>query len=182
MSKPRTWARHYQDEWQARAGDPRLPYWLRVAALAFGSHADNGHARFKRGEIALILGTLDQSTGEIRSFANVRREIGRAVEYGWLEPGSYWGCLIVPAHSIRKGDLGTRQAPCPLAASHKKRTPNRSLSERNGLLKPTPSERFTTESAHSVNGSEREPFCSGLYPVREDRQATDLPDLKDRAS
>jgi hypothetical protein len=179
---PRTWARHYQDDWQARAGDPRLPYWLRVAALAFGSHANNGHARFKRGEIALILGTVDQSTGELRPFANVRREIGRAVEYGWLDEGSYWGCLIVPAHSIRKGELGTRPSPCPLAASHKKRSPNRSLSERNGSLKPTPSERFEAETAHSVNGLQREPLLSVLCPVRQDRHPTDLPHLKDQAS
>ena len=155
-----------------------MPYWLRVAALAFGSHTDNGHARFKRGEIALILGTLDQRTGEIRPFANVRREIGRAVEYGWLEAGSYWGCLIVPAHSIRKGDLGTRQAPCPLAASHKQRTANRSLSERNGSLKPTPGERFGARTAHSVNGSQREAPLSDLYRVRQDPNATDLPRRK----
>lgn len=172
--KSRTWARHYQDDWQARAGDPRLPYWLRVAALAFGSHADNGHARFKRGEIALILGTVDGQTGELRPFANVRREVARAVEYGWLEPGSYWGCLIVPAHSIRRGDLIARQKPCPLAASHKQRTPNRSPSERNGGVKPTPSERFEPRSAHSVNGSQRETPLSVLSRVRQDPAATHL--------
>jgi hypothetical protein len=68
------------------------------------------------------------------------------------------------------------------SASHKKRTPNRSLSERNGSLKPTPSERFEAESAHSVNGSQREPLLSVLYPVRQDRHTTDLPHLKDQAS
>jgi hypothetical protein len=182
---PRVWARHFQDDWQARAGDPRLPYWLRVAALAFGSHADNGHARFKRGEVALILGALDHDTGEVRPFANVRREIARAVEYGWLEDGSYWGCLIVPAHfvpahSIRKGDMGTRPPACPLAARHKERAANRSLSERNGSLKPTPSERFEPESAHSVSGSQRESLLSVLSPVRQDRNPTDQP--KEKAS
>lgn len=171
MSKPspRVWARHFQDDWQARAGDPRLPYWLRVTALAYGSHADNGHARFKRGEVALILGSVDQETGEVRPFANVRREIARAVEYGWLENGSYWGCLIVPAHSIRKGDLATRPAPCPLAARHKERTANRSLSDRNDSLKPTPGERFSPETAHSVNGSQRESLLSVLSPGRQVR-------------
>lgn len=149
-----------------------MPYWLRVTALAYGSHADNGHARFKRGEVALILGTVDHETGELRPFANVRREISRAVEYGWLEEGSYWGCLIVPAHSIRKGELGHRPAPCPLAARHQARC-NRSLSERNGDPKPTPSERFTARTAHSVNGSQREPLLSVLSPVRQDRNATE---------
>lgn len=155
MSAPeaRGWARHYQDDWQARAGDPRLPYWLRIAALAFGSHTENGHAKFKRGEIAVVLGSVDHETGEFKPFANVRREIARAIEYGWLEDGSFWGCLVVPAHSIKKGHLA-RRSPCPLARKHKERV-NRSLSERNGVAKPTPSERFEDESAHSVNGSER---------------------------
>lgn len=171
---PRTWARHFQDDWQARAGDPRLPYWLRVAALAYGSHADNGHARFKRGEVALILGTMDKATGEVRPFANVRREIARAVEFGWLEPGSYWACLIVPAHSIKKGEMGARNRPCPLAQRHHDRA-NRSPGERNGDLKPTPGERFEPRTAHSVNGSERKPPLSVLYPVRQDR-----PDPKGR--
>ena len=165
---PRVWARHFQDDWQARAGDPRLPYWLRVTALAYGSHHDNGHARFKRGEVALILGTVDHETGEVRPHANVRREIARAVEFGWLEDGSYWGCLIVPAHSIRKGDLATTPAACPLAARHRDRR-NRSLSERNDVSKPTPGERFEPETAHSVNGSQREPLLSVLSPVRQDR-------------
>lgn len=156
----RPWARHFQDDWQARAGDPRMPYWLRVAALAYGSHTDNGHARFKRGEVALILGSVDPITGELRPFANVRREIARAVEYGWLADGSYWGCLIVPAHAIRKGDLYKTPKPCPLAPRHAKR----SLSERNGSPSSTPSERFEARSAQSVSGSEREPLCSVLYP------------------
>lgn len=145
-----------------------MPYWLRVAALAYGSHTDNGHARFKRGEVALILGTVDHDTGEVRPFANVRREIARAVEYGWLEDGSYWGCLIVPAHAIRKGDLGKKPAPCPLTPRHQARA-NRSLTERNGLPQPTPSERFSTRTAHSLNGSQRESLLSVLSPVRQDR-------------
>lgn len=152
----RAWARHYQDDWQARAGDPRLPYWFRIAALAFGCHTENGHARFKRGEVALVLGSLDPKTGELRPFANVRREIARAVEYGLLEEGSYWGCLVVPAHSIKKGNLA-RATPCPLARKHRERS-NRSVSERNGSAKPTPSERFGDVSAHSVSGSQREPL------------------------
>lgn len=157
----RVWARHYQDDWQARAGDPRLPYWLRVSALAYGSHADNGHARFKRGEVALILASVDRGTGEVRLFANVRREIARAVEFGWLEDGSYWGCLIVPAHAIHKGTLYLKPKPCPLTAHHRERS-NRSPSERLGVLKPTPSERFGTQTAHPVSGLQRKSLLSDL--------------------
>lgn len=167
----RTWARHYQDDWQSRAGDPRMPHWLRVASLAYGSHTDNGHAKFKRSEVALILGTVDRETGEVKPYANVRRAIAEAVAYGWLEEGSYWGCLIVPAHSIRRGDLSRKPAPCPLSANHKERR-NRSLSERNVVHSSTLSERFEDESAHSANGSERKPLLSVLYPT-DDHESPD---------
>lgn len=170
MSDVRVWARHYQDDWQARAGDPRLPYWLRVAALAYGSHANNGHARFKRGQIALVLATVDGDTGEVRPFANVRREIARAVEYGWLVEGSYWACLIVPAHSIRKGEL-SRVPRCPLHPRHQERA-NRSLSERKEVVTPTPSERFNERSVHSVSGSERDHLSSVLLPTAEQEAAS----------
>jgi hypothetical protein len=144
VNTERPWARHYFDEWQSRAGDPRLPYWLRVAALAFGSHEDNGHARFKRGEIALVLGT------PARPYTNVRRAIGDAVTYGWLADGSFWGCLIVPLHAVRKGPWATPK-PCPIHT-------NRSLSERKGPISSTPDERFEPVTAHSVSGSERAPL------------------------
>lgn len=162
-----TWARHYQEAWHSRSGDPRLPHWLRVAALAYGSHGENGHARFKRGEVALILGRVEPLTGEIHPYANVRRAIGEAISYGWLDDGSYWGCLIVPAHAIRKGRL-TSVKSCPLGRTHKAK---RSLSERKGTLKPTLSERFEGQSVHSVSGSEREPSCLSvpLTPADLDR-------------
>lgn len=169
----RQWARHYQDDWQARAGDPRLPYWFRIAALAYGSHTENGHARFKHGEIAKILGAVDRETGEFRPFANVRREIARAVEFGLIEEGSYWGCLVVPAHSIKKGGLG-RATPCPLARKHKERS-NRSPSERFGSAKPTPSERFDDESAHPVSGSERAPLFLICPPQPTDNPQPERP-------
>lgn len=179
---PRTWARHFQDDWQARAGDPRLPYWLRVAALAYGSHGNNGHARFKRSEVALVLGTVDKRTGEVRPYPNVRRAIADAVEYGWLEEGSFWGCLIVPAHSVKKGDWASR-TPCPLAAKHKERRANRSLSERNGPHSSTPDERFEDRTAHSVSGSEREPLSSDLSPATHpDPQANRLHLVHDRSA
>jgi len=105
VNTSRPWARHYQDEWHRRAGDPRLPYWLRVAALAYGSHVDNGHANYKRGQIALVLG----KPGE--PYDRVGRAISDAIEYGWLNPGSWWGCLIVPERAIRKGPWMTPK-PC----------------------------------------------------------------------
>ena len=61
MSEPRTWARHYQDEWLP-AGTRRLPYWLRVAALAWVPTRTTG-TPVSGGEMAAILGTLDHAPG-----------------------------------------------------------------------------------------------------------------------
>lgn len=113
MTPERPWARHYQEEWQRRAGNPSLPYWLRVVSAAYGSHQDNGHAVFKRGELSLILGTVDRETGEVIRYPNLERAIKDAVAYGWLAEGSFWGCLIVPAHAIKKGAHG-HSPPCPV--------------------------------------------------------------------
>jgi hypothetical protein len=108
------WARHYQETWQSRAGDCRLPYWLRVAAIAYGAHQDNGHATFKRGQIALILGTPD-GQGGVKPYANLARAIEDAVDYAWLAPESFWGCLVVADHAIKKGPL-FHSPSCPVHA------------------------------------------------------------------
>ena len=117
------WARHYQDAWHERAGDRRLPKWLRVAALAYGSHENNGHARFKRGEVALVLGTVDHQTGEVIPLdrRELFRVIGQAVEYEWLMPDSTARCLIVPAHAVKKGSLTAPVKPCPIHVRRAKR-------------------------------------------------------------
>lgn len=180
MTRERPWARHYLEVWQERAGDDRYPYWLRVAALAYGSHLDNGHARFKRGEIAMILGRIDPATGELVPYRNVSRAIVIAVEYGWLDPASFWGCLVVPAHAIKKGEHG-RDPVCPIHAKRRregKESPaearESTLSERFKPRKPTLTERFEPSRAHSVSGSEREPLSSLLHrSARTGTTATD---------
>jgi len=115
------WARHYQRVWEERAGDPRMPYWLRVAALAYGKHAANGHAVFKAGQIGLILATVNTATGEIKALdrGSVQRAIRSAVEYGWLASESRSRCLVVPGHAII-GGLGGERDVCPQHG----RTPN----------------------------------------------------------
>lgn len=168
-STERPWARHYHEVWQERAGDDRLPYWLRVAALAFGSHLDNGHARFKRGEIGLVLGQVDVETGEIVPFENVTRAIDTAVSYGWLEPESFWGCLVVPAHAIKKGEHG-RKPVCPIHA-RRRREGKETAAERTRSLHSVTGSRVSSRhsvkgsrprSLHSVTGSERGPLSSLL--------------------
>jgi hypothetical protein len=109
----RPWARHYQHAWEERSGDPNLPDWLRVAALAYGKHAANGHAVFGPGDLALVLGRVDPTTGEISRNDNVSRAIVTAVKHGWLAKGSKARCLIVPAFAVT-GGLGSEFARCAI--------------------------------------------------------------------
>lgn len=161
-----SWARHYQEVWQSRAGDPRLPYWLRVASLAYGLHGENGHARFKRGEIALVLADVDRESGQIRPYENVGRAIKDAIEYGWLESESFWGCLVVPAHAVRKGSLTRAVATCPIH-SRRARRAREAVTERAVQRPPaTPDERFASRTRHSVSGSQRKsPLNLSVVPA-----------------
>lgn len=127
MRDQNLWARHYMDPWQSRAGDPRLPYWLRVAAIAYGRHQDNGHATFKRGQIALILGRPD-GFGGVQPYVNVGRAIEDAVQYGWLASESFWGCLVVPSHAVKKGPLG-HNPPCGIHSKREGRQQRKPLSQ-----------------------------------------------------
>lgn len=114
MSHINAWSRHYQSVWLERAGDAELPDWLRVAALAYGSHRANGHALFKRGHVALILAAVDTRTGALtpRSRQSVHRAIRTAIRHGWLVEGSTARCLVVPGHAI-SGGLGSPVDDCP---------------------------------------------------------------------
>ena len=90
-----------------------MPDWLRVAALAYGKHAANGHAVFGPGDLALVLGRIDLATGEIAPNDNVSLAIRTAMRHGWLAKGSKARCLIVPAFAV-EGGLGSAFAPCPI--------------------------------------------------------------------
>jgi hypothetical protein len=181
VTSERPWARHYHEVWQERAGDDRMPYWLRVAAVAYGSHSDNGHARFKRGEVALVLGKLDPDTGEVVPFANVTRAIETAVAYGWLEPESFWGCLVVPAHAIKKGEHG-RKPSCPIHARRRREGKETTAEQARTLHSVSGSGVANRQSVsgsggrttHSVRGSERKPLSSLLThtATQHDREAT----------
>lgn len=162
MNTERPWARHYQEIWQERAGDDRLPYWLRVAALAYGSHLDNGHARFKRGEIGLVLAKVNTETGELVSYENVGRAIATAVEYGWLAEESFWGCLIVPAHAVKKGEHG-HDPVCRVHLRRRRQDREPVIHRALRVLPTTTSDGFEPRTAHSVTGSEREALSSLLH-------------------
>lgn len=111
-----SWARHYQESWHERSGNRRLPRWLRVLALAYGAHENNGHALFKRGEVALVLGAVDRDTGEVvpLSRQRVHEAVQLAIELDFLGDGSNARCLIVPAHDVKKGPLDQPDKPCPI--------------------------------------------------------------------
>jgi len=114
--RPDTWARHYQDVWHERSGDWRLPRWLRVVCLAYGAHDNAGHARFKRGELALILASVDPDSGAVipLSRQRVHEAVQQAIGLGFLADGSIPMCLVVPAHDVIKGPLDQSPTPCPI--------------------------------------------------------------------
>lgn len=101
------WTRHYQAAWENRAADARLPLWLRASCLAYGRHEANGHARFVRGQLAVILGEPFQKVPRQR----VQDAIRLAVQYGWLQQESRSECLVVPAYAI-EGPSGNPRAEC----------------------------------------------------------------------
>ncbi len=113
------WARHYQEVWLERAGDPALPDWLRVASAAYGRHRANGHATFKRGQLALILASVDPETGAVVPLdrRHLYRAIQTAINHRWLSDRSTARCLIVPAHAVT-GGLGDAQEECPQHVRH----------------------------------------------------------------
>lgn len=128
-----TFALHIQSAWEEHAGNPRLPLWLRVSALAYGKHHGNGHAGFHIGEVALVLSKVDMVTGEmtVPNRHAVQRAISMAIEYRFLSEGSGARCLIVPEGMVRQGP-GRREESCPWHEGRRSRgrsrTPERALS------------------------------------------------------
>lgn len=109
-------ARHNQEVWHRRSGETHLPKWLRVAALAYGSHGDNGHATFKRGDMATTLGEPGKPLDRRRLYDHIQQ----AIAFGWLAEGSTSMCLIVPPDAVDKGTIGAPKAPCPVHTRRKR--------------------------------------------------------------
>jgi hypothetical protein len=102
MSRQSLWARQYQQPWRERAEDESLPLWLRVACVAFGYHEPNGHTPMKPGELAVKVGRVNTSTGEVRPVEkrNLQRAINAAIDKGWISKASGSLCLVVPEHAV----------------------------------------------------------------------------------
>jgi hypothetical protein len=114
MSFQQPYAMHYQHVWKERSASS-APAWLRVASLAYSRHGRNGHAMFRPGEIAQVLGGKDAQTGQPSPMArqNVYRAIRTAIDNGWLGEASTSQCLVVPQHAIWGGP-GKAMKPCPV--------------------------------------------------------------------
>lgn len=106
------WSIFYHQPWHDDSLNPRFPYALRVAFLAFGTHRANGHATFRRGEVAKVLSHVDDDGTLIPTTRQtVHRAIAQAVEFGMLEEGSHSMCLVVPRHRAT-GGRGSPNSPC----------------------------------------------------------------------
>jgi len=108
--------------------DQPLP--LKVALLAYGRVEANGHAEFRRGELAEI-------TGKDRR--NVSRAIRNAVQKGWLLEGSCTECLLPPGDYVEMSYGSTRKR-CRVHSTvelvkidHEKQQPHNPSSGANGV-------------------------------------------------
>ncbi|MFD7231219.1 hypothetical protein [Streptomyces sp. NPDC059881] len=112
----------YQEAFVSRALDPelKLPKWQRLAFLALGRHARNGHAVFDPGELAGYLGTYAPETGEVipASVKSVDNAIRDAIKNDMLDPSSVAGCLVPPIDMVRAnsgaGHYKADGKPCPV--------------------------------------------------------------------
>jgi hypothetical protein len=102
---------HYQSVWEERHADTTFPLWARVSFLAFARHRANGHAIFKRGALALLMGKPTSGGFKPEDRSNIQRAIRLAVAKGWLDPVSCSECLVVPSHAIT-GGLGSCKEHC----------------------------------------------------------------------
>lgn len=69
--------------------------WQRVAWAAWLRVGFDGVATFARGELAEVAAGVDAQTGEVSKLTNAPRAVKRAVENGWLEPGSTTTRVVV---------------------------------------------------------------------------------------
>lgn len=116
----RTWAAHAQDHWLDFAGNPNFPDYMRIVFVAYGRHHANGHAKLEREELARYLVRRD---GSLPGRGIVRPSIQKAIQLGYLAPGSQALCLIVSSDHIQ-GGLGDPNRRCP--RDHTKRTSTKS--------------------------------------------------------
>jgi hypothetical protein len=136
VTRPRfnepTWAKHYQQAWDDHVANSGLPLWFRVTALAYGNHAANGHANFRRGDIARLVGEFKGGELVPRDKTVIRDAIKYAVKHGLLDPSSCSECLVVPSRKVDGGGKDFKHGrgkPCPV---HARKAATRKVISRRG--------------------------------------------------
>jgi len=107
------WAAYAQVEMSRWAKDAAVtPLAVRVLFAAMGRHDRNGHARFRSGELADVLGSIDVTTGEVRPARRgaVSDAIKAAKRLGYITDESFARCLVLSRHTFQKS-WGSPQ-PC----------------------------------------------------------------------
>jgi hypothetical protein len=122
VSRQSLWARQYQQPWRERSEDESLPLWLRVACVAFGWHEPNGHTPMKPGELAVKVGRVNRTTGEVKPVdkRNLQRAIKTAIDKAWISKASGSLCLVVPEHAVDTL-LAGHDKPCPRHKARKQK-------------------------------------------------------------
>jgi hypothetical protein len=95
------WGAYAQGEMSRWAKDGAVtPLAVRVLFAAMGRHDRNGHARFRPGELADVLGSIDVTTGEIRPARRgaVSDAIKAAKRLGYITDESFARCLVLSRH------------------------------------------------------------------------------------
>lgn len=80
------------------------PLAVRVLFAAMGRHDRHGHARFRLGELADTLGSIDIATGAVRSARKdtVSDAIKAAKRLGYIADESTARCLVLHRRSFQK--------------------------------------------------------------------------------
>lgn len=109
------WGAYAQQEMSRWAKDGAVtPLAVRVLFAAMGRHDRNGHARFRSGELADVLGSIDVTTGEVRPARRdtVSAAITVAKRLGYIAEDSSARCLVLSRHIFQKS-WGSPE-PCPV--------------------------------------------------------------------
>ncbi|MGW6131336.1 hypothetical protein ACWFNE_15040 [Cellulomonas sp. NPDC055163] len=114
LSIPETWAAVATVYDDAAARNPALSTDLRLMSAARSRIELSGHSHWRRGELRLLLSKANMTTGELTplSASALKRAIGRMVEAGMLQAGSWSECLVHPIFAVQTGRKDAK-SPCP---------------------------------------------------------------------
>jgi hypothetical protein len=87
----------------------------RIMAAAWVRMTFDGHAHFKRSELAHSIELVNKRTGELAPIKAdaLNKAIDRLIERGWLSHGSWSRDLIVPGFTVQNGQASHKSTRCP---------------------------------------------------------------------